>query len=94
LLEELNRKETEILPCPLQRGLVRNLSIAAEAAGRADLLPLWAGQSANLSACTDASAFLQSLVEEVSEIGEAVIEWNASFPPRKRLHVTRGVLAR
>jgi nitronate monooxygenase len=94
LLEELNRKETEILPYPLQRGLVRNLSIAAEAAGRADLLPLWAGQSANLSACTDASTFLQSLVEEVSEIGEAVIEWNASFPPRKRLHVTRGVLAR
>jgi nitronate monooxygenase len=94
LMEELNRKETEILPYPLQRGLVRNLSIAAEAAGRADLLPLWAGQSANLSACTDASAFLQSLVEEVSEIGEAVIEWNASFPPRKRLHVTRGVLAR
>ena len=94
LLEELNRKETEILPYPLQRGLVRNLSIAAEAAGRADLLPLWAGQSANLSACTDASAFLHSLVEEVSEIGEAVIEWNASLPPRKRLHVTRGVLAR
>jgi hypothetical protein len=23
-----------------------------------------------------------------------VIEWNASFPPRKRLLVTRGVLAR
>jgi nitronate monooxygenase len=94
LLEELNRKETEILPYPLQRGLVRNLSIAAEAAGRADLQPLWAGQSANLSACTDASAFLHSLVEEVSEIGEAVIEWNASLPPRKRLHVTRGLLAR
>jgi nitronate monooxygenase len=94
LLEELNRKETEILPYPLQRGLVRNLSIAAETAGRADLLTLWAGQSANLSACTDASAFLHSLVEEVSEIGEAVIEWNASLPPRKRLHVTQGVLAR
>src|SRR5580692_3245333 len=69
LLEELNRRETEILPYPLQRGLVRNLSIAAEAAGRSDLLPLWAGQSANLSACTDASAFLNSLVQEVSKIG-------------------------
>ena len=31
-----------------------------------DLLPLWAGQSANLSTCTDVSAFLSSLVEEVS----------------------------
>ena len=84
LMEELNRKETEILPYPLQRGLVRHLSIAAEAAGRADLLPLWAGQSASLSACTDALAFLTSLVEEVSEIGEAVTEWNALLPPRKR----------
>ena len=58
LLEELNQGGTAILPYPLQRRLVRNLAIAAEAAGRADLLPLWAGQSANLSACTDASAFL------------------------------------
>src|SRR5438445_5028894 len=94
LMGELNQKPDEILPYPLQRVLVRNLSIAAEAAGRADLLPLWAGQSANLSSCTDASAFLHSLVEEISEIGEAVIAWNASLPPRKRLHVTRGVLAR
>jgi len=45
LMEELNRKEIEILPYPLQRGLVRNVSIAAEAAGRSDLLPMWAGQS-------------------------------------------------
>src|SRR5580658_252833 len=30
LMEELNRKATEILPYPLQRGLVRNLSTAAE----------------------------------------------------------------
>jgi nitronate monooxygenase len=68
LMEELNRKGTEILPYPLQRGLVRNLSIAAEAAGRSDLLPLWAGQSANLSRCTDVSAFCNSLVKEVSQI--------------------------
>ena len=78
LLEELNQEGTAILPYPLQRGLVRNLSIAAEAAGRADLLPLWAGQSANLSACTDSSAFLRSLVEEVSEIAGPIIQWNAA----------------
>src|SRR5579863_271856 len=57
LLEDLNRKGNEMLPYPLQRGVVRNLSIVAEAAGRSDLLPLWAGQSANLSTCTDVSAF-------------------------------------
>ena len=70
----------------LTKGLVRNLSIAAEAAGRADLLPLWAGQSANLSTCTDASAFLHLLVEEVSEIAGEVIDWSASLTSRERLH--------
>jgi nitronate monooxygenase len=62
----------------LQRRLVRNLAIPAEAAGRSDLLQLWAGQSANLSTCTDVSAFLTSLVEEVSEIAGPVIEWTAN----------------
>jgi nitronate monooxygenase len=78
LMEDLNRAETEILPYPLQRELVRNLTIAAEAAGRADLVPMWAGQSANLSTCTDASAFLTSLVEEVSEIAGPIIQWSAA----------------
>src|SRR6267378_4213924 len=77
LLEELNAEGTAILPYPLQRRLVRNLAIPAEAAGRSDLVPLWAGQSANLSTCTDVSAFLTSLVEEVSEIAEPVIQWSA-----------------
>ncbi len=85
LMEELNREGTEILPYPLQRGLVRNLSVAAEAAGRPDLLPMWAGQSANLAASTDVSAFLTSLVDEVSRIAGPVIEWSAS---RRRQHST------
>jgi nitronate monooxygenase len=80
LMEELNQKGIEILPYPLQRAMVRNLSIAAEAAGRSDLLPLWAGQSANLSTCNDVSAFLTSLVEEVSEIAGHVIRWSAGRP--------------
>ena len=68
LLEELSRDGTPILPYPLQRRLVRNLSVAAEAAGRSEFLPLWAGQSAGLSDCTEVLAFLTSLVEKVSEI--------------------------
>jgi nitronate monooxygenase len=67
LLDELNRKDSAILPYPLQRKLMRNLSIPAEKAGRPDLLPLWAGQSANLSRCTDVRAFLDTLVNAVSE---------------------------
>jgi nitronate monooxygenase len=78
LLEELNREGTAILPYPLQRRLVRSLAIPAEAAGRSDLLPLWAGQSANLSTCTDVLAFLTSLVENVSEIAGSVIQWGAA----------------
>jgi nitronate monooxygenase len=78
LMEELNQPGTKILPYPLQRGLVRHVAIPAEAAGRSDLLQLWAGQSANLSTCTNVSAFLTSLVEEVSEIAEPIIQWGAS----------------
>jgi nitronate monooxygenase len=86
VMENLNRAGTEILPYPLQRELVRNLAIAAEAAGRADLVPMWAGQSANLSTCTDVSAFLSSLVEEVSEIAGPIIQWSAA---RREKHILR-----
>jgi nitronate monooxygenase len=78
LLEELSRPGIEILPYPLQRALVRNLAIPAEAAGRSDLLPLWAGQSANLSACSNVLAFLTSLVEEASEIAGQITQWSAA----------------
>ena len=83
LMADLNRNGTEILPYPLQRGLVRNLAIAAEAADRPDLLPMWAGQSASLSTCTDVTAFLTSLVEEVSEIAGQLVQWRAN---RKHLN--------
>jgi nitronate monooxygenase len=77
LLDDLNQKDIEILPYPLQRALVRHLSIPAEKAGRPDLLPLWAGQSANLSRCTDVRSLLDTLVKEISEIGDAVQSWSA-----------------
>jgi nitronate monooxygenase len=76
LMEDLNQPGTEILPYPLQRAVVRSLSTAAEAAGRWDLLPLWAGQSAALSTETDVSAFLTSLVGELSEIAAPLAEWS------------------
>lgn len=76
LLDVLNQKEVEILPYPLQRALVRHLSIPAEKAGRSDLLPLWAGQSANLSRCPDVGALLDTLVRAVSEIGPTVQSWS------------------
>ena len=77
LLDELNQKDIEILPYPIQRALVRQLSIPAEKASKPELLPLWAGQSAKLSRCTDVRALLDTLVKEVSEVGGAVQSWSA-----------------
>jgi nitronate monooxygenase len=79
VMQQFNQTGTEILPYPLQRGLVRHLSVAATTAGRSDLLPLWAGQSAGLSACTDVSVFLQSLLEEVSAIAGPISDWSAKY---------------
>ena len=86
LLEELNQEGTAILPYPLQRRLVRNLAIPAEAAARPDLLPLWAGQSANLFTCTDVLAFLTSLVENVSVIAGPLIQWSAASRDKQSLN--------
>jgi nitronate monooxygenase len=86
LLEELNQEGTAILPYPLQRRLVRNLANAAEATGRPDLVPMWAGQSANLSTCTYVSSFLTSLVEEVSEIAEPITQWSAA---RRKMQILK-----
>jgi nitronate monooxygenase len=72
LLDELNHKGIAILPYPLQRGLIRNLSIPAEKMGRVELLPLWAGQSANLSRCADVHTLLDTLVSGVSQIGRVI----------------------
>jgi nitronate monooxygenase len=78
LMDELNRPGVEFLPYPLQRALMKNLSGPAEDAGRTELIPQWAGQSANLSRHADATALLQALVSEVSPIAGAVLRWNGS----------------
>ena len=76
LLEDLNRPGVEILPYPLQRALVRNLAVLAEKAPKPELLPLWAGQSANLSRQTDATTLLRRLVSDVSAIADPLLTWN------------------
>ena len=57
---------------------MKNLSSVAEKAGRPELIPMWAGQSANLSRHTDATTLLRSLVSEVSLVADAVVRWNAA----------------
>ncbi len=67
LLESLNRPRTEVLPYPLQRALMRNLALPAQKAGNAELLALWAGQSANLARCPSVDELLASLVDGAAE---------------------------
>jgi nitronate monooxygenase len=67
LLQLLNQPETEILPYPLQRALMRNLALPAQKAGQAELLALWAGQSANLARCPSVVELLESLVSGAAE---------------------------
>ncbi len=71
LLTALNEPDTDVLPYPLQRGLMRNLAVPAQKAGRADLLALWAGQSANLARTTDLRCLLESLIEDMDRTPES-----------------------
>jgi nitronate monooxygenase len=72
LLEELNRPGIEILPYPLQRILLKNLTVVAEKATKPEFLQLWAGQSADLSRQSDAKTLLQTLISGVSAVTESV----------------------
>jgi nitronate monooxygenase len=67
-METMSAPGVEILPYPLQGYLVRNVSNLAEKAGRADLMTMWAGQSANLARDMKATELLDSLVSEVSAL--------------------------
>jgi nitronate monooxygenase len=67
LLAEMNKPGVEVLPYPLQRALMRNLALPAQKAGNAELLALWAGQSANLSRHPSVDKLLESLVEGAAE---------------------------
>jgi nitronate monooxygenase len=75
LLTALNEPGQEFLPYPLQRALVRNVSAAAQTAGRADLVALWAGQSASLARMSDLQLLLASLVHGM---GNSRTNWKAS----------------
>jgi nitronate monooxygenase len=79
LMADFNRPGVEILPYPLQRYLVKNLTALADKAGNPELLQLWAGQSASLSREKDVTTLLRTIVSEVSSIAEPVQEWNRRF---------------
>ncbi len=73
LLDGLSSPGVDILPYPLQRLLVRNVSGAAEKAGQPEFIPMWAGQSANLLRHARASDLLDSLVSGISAVTDRVL---------------------
>lgn len=76
LMNELNQPGVAILPYPLQRALVRSLTLPAEKAGRTELQALWAGQSASLCRFEDPTALLRNLVEDVNSVADDVRRWS------------------
>lgn len=72
LLEAVNAPGVEVLPYPLQRALLRTLTGLAEQAGRSDLLPMWAGQSAGLVRHRQAAELLDDLVSGVTQAIERI----------------------
>jgi nitronate monooxygenase len=68
LLDTMNAPGAAILPYPLQRFLMRNVSGPAEKSGQQELIPMWAGQSASLARHTSATELLDTLVTGVSSM--------------------------
>ena len=63
----VTREITEPAPFPLQNWLTGQFRPTAAAQGNAELLSLWAGQSASISREQDAAALLRALIEGVAD---------------------------
>jgi len=62
-IEEMSSREVELPPYPIQNWFTRSIRAAADHGGRAEYLPLWAGQSAALGHRRPAAATFAGLVE-------------------------------
>ncbi|TWT23319.1 nitronate monooxygenase [Luteimonas marina] len=65
LMTRMRGRENALPPYPVQSWLTGAMRQAAIAQGRADLMPLWAGQSAPLLRHRSASALTAALIDEV-----------------------------
>jgi nitronate monooxygenase len=67
-IEEMSSHETELPPYPIQNWFTRSIRGAADRAGRAEYLPLWAGQSAALGQRRPAAVTFAALVEGTEQL--------------------------
>jgi nitronate monooxygenase len=75
LLARMNAPDVQVLPYPLQRSLVRSVTAAAEKAGDAEHMVLWAGQSAALCREKNATQLLRDLIDETSTLAGPLSAW-------------------
>jgi len=67
-VEEMSSYERELPPYPIQSWFTRSIRGAADRAGRAEYLPLWAGQSAALGHRRPAATTFAALVEDTEHL--------------------------
>jgi|RhiMetdeSRZDD1v2_1073273.scaffolds.fasta_scaffold329537_2 nitronate monooxygenase len=65
LMNEFRQMSSPPLPFPLQHALTQTVAAPASAQETAELMTLWAGQSAGLCRCTEATEFMTQLIAEV-----------------------------
>ena len=65
-MERLTEQNSPPLPLPLQHTLTQTVASAAAALEKTELMTLWAGQSARLSHCNEASELLNTLLADVT----------------------------
>jgi len=75
MMDEFKTAEAQILPYPLQRHLIRNLSVAAERSGSEAFIPMWSGQSAGLIQSSNVNAVMDKLVKDISGPADEVLRW-------------------
>jgi len=62
LMDELKNRSSPPLPFPLQHTLTQTYAGPAAQQGKTELMALWAGQSASLCRCTDATELMTQLI--------------------------------
>jgi hypothetical protein len=66
-MNDLMQQNSPPLPFPLQHMVTQTVASTAATQERPELMTLWAGQSASLSHCGEASEFRNKLLAEVNE---------------------------
>jgi nitronate monooxygenase len=65
LMNEFRHMSSPPLPFPLQHTLTQTVAAPASVQEKVELMTLWAGQSAGLCRCTEATEFMTQLIAEV-----------------------------